>query len=66
MKRVLILAALGAAGLLPAAPASAEVRCVYWGGTGIHVVEPLEREQIAYIPLYQVDPHCLDHLIPPH
>ena len=65
MKKVLVAGVLGAlAALVQAGPASAEVRCVYWGGTGLHVVEPFNGEQVAYVPLYQADPHCLDHLLP--
>lgn len=62
MKKVVVVTALAAAALLPAGSASAEVRCVYWGGTGLHVV--VTDEHVVYVPLYQVDPHCLDHLLP--
>lgn len=63
MKKALVVTALAAAAaLVPALPAAA-ANCVYWGGTGLHV--HLTDDHVVYVPLYQVDPHCLDHPVPP-
>lgn len=62
MKRALVVTVLGAlAALVPAGSASA-ANCVYWGGTSLHV--HLTDDLTVDVPLYEVDPHCLDHLLP--